>query len=98
MDLKHKKETTIRVSYKDLDAFIVKHYGQPFEVTASEEARNDSCLSFTVAAGQNRDYDTEYLKEFREKGRYGFLLGTILNDLCDRGLIEAGSYVVDICW
>lgn len=98
--LKFKEEKVFRVDYKDLDKLINKVYGlKDFEVVATEEASNDSTLSFGGISSRKQDeYDLEMLNNFKQGINRRFCTHVILNDLCIQGIIPPGDYIVDVCW
>lgn len=98
--LKFKEEKIFRVEYNELDRFIQEAYGnKEFSVVSDQEGRNDSSLSFGDISDRELDeYDLEVLDSFKKGKNPGFCTHVILNDLCVRGLIPPGDYIVDVCW
>lgn len=106
MALKSKKETIITVDYGDIDAFIAEKYPflKGYEIQQGEEWGNDSQHRFIVS-GKIMDYDREDweeiknskdAKEMRKNTEYRAEL--ILNMLVADGHLEAGKYIIDVCW
>ena len=92
-----KKETIITVDGSDLDDFIAKSYNlSGFEGTL--ESPNDSTHRFTVD-GKVSEYDQKAIDDIksRESCEY-YMLGLVLNDLCKQGLVEPGTYLVEVRW
>lgn len=96
--LNMKTETVHTVDYGDLDEFIAASYGlDTFEGTL--ESPNDSTHRFTVSDKSLDEYAIEDVKGFIErKSCEHYSLGDILDDLCVKGLIPAGTYLVEVCW
>lgn len=97
MDLPHRKETTIYVDSFDLDKFVSNHYGVKFNFVAKEEATNDSEHAFTVN-GRVDDFEEEEFEPWVKGERNWISTYAILNDLARKGLIEKGSYIIEVCW
>lgn len=96
--LKCKKVEYLEVDYGDLDNFISKHYGREFEVVADQEMGNDSSKSLTVKQEPLDEWERRNLDEWISTGRGGWLLRTIMTDLCNQGLIAPGEYLIEISW
>lgn len=98
--LKFKEEKVFRLDHDELDRFIAKVYGlKDFSVVMTEEASNDSTLSFAeISARKQDEYDLEMLDNFKQGINRRFFTHVILNDLCIQGLIPPGDYIVDVCW
>lgn len=60
---------------------------------------NDSTYSNTVDPDELDDYDRESIvKMVKHKFIEDYQLGTVLNDLCDKGAIKPGHYNILISW
>lgn len=106
--LKFKKREIRCLSENDLDAFIQKH--TPFKkycFISDVEASNDSCVEIEV--DPTRLDDGEYYADELEdhwnnpdKSHYGEFnfkcCESILARLCKEGKVEAGKYLVEVCW
>lgn len=96
--LKCETETIIKVTYYDLEEFIEKVVGHPYEVIASEEWSNDSQHHISVD-GKLDSYDKEGWTNFKKNGGAEcFSLHLILKGLCSEGHIAPGNYLVTVCW
>lgn len=91
-------QTVITVDAFDLDTFIAKAYGlDNFE--CSLESPNDSSHTFTVEAKPLDEWTTKAVAEFiGRKSCEIYSLGGILDDLCLKGEVEPGDYIVSVCW
>lgn len=82
----------------DLDAFISEHYEREFEFVADQESGNDQGHAFNVKKDDLESWHTKDLATFREGGHPTFVAGTLLQDLCNRGFIPEGDYLVKVSW
>lgn len=99
MQLEHTKEVKIIVDYYDVEVLIHKIYGSHFEIVAQEEASNDSNLTFTVEAKEPEyDWDRDELEKFTSNRTSDCSTSLILNDMCRKGIIEPGNYLINISW
>lgn len=69
---------------------------------AFKNAGNDTCIEVDVEPGGMLDFcDQEALDKFvatgEEMADYG-LPDILLNDLCRRGLIDPGRYLIEVSW
>lgn len=84
------------VDYGDLDKFINYHYPNlktKFEFVADEEMSNDSDKVIHID-GEIDEYEEGELKE----GEGMYRTHIFLNDACRRGLLEEGTYIIEVCW
>ena len=86
------------VKYHDLDDFIQEVYGHEFSCVADQEWNNDTKKTVWAEKENLALYDQVKLDEFVKEGKYNFSLHVILSDLCNRGLMEPGKYLVSISW
>jgi hypothetical protein len=99
MELAHSKEVKIIVDYYDLEVLIDETYGSNFELVAQEEANNDSSVTFTVEAKEPEyDWNKKELADFKANKTNDCSTRLILNDMCLRGIIEPGNYLINISW
>jgi hypothetical protein len=110
--LKAHKEVVFRVDHNDLDSFIREAYGlecqsgegggysgeYSFEYVASEELSNDVSKSYYVSPEEPNEYDRKKIEEMKQGKFAQFITCTLLCDLCHRGLIEPGKYIIDVSW
>lgn len=84
----------IEMDYDELDKLISDAYGINYEFVAFEEAHNDSSHTFLVEAESLDEYNQSKLngKDFH------FMARSLLCDLCHQGKIEAGNYLINVCW
>ena len=111
--LKTRDECVKFVEYNELDALIKKVYGifetppgtrsrlgyRSFSVVSMEEWLNGQEHSFDVKKKPLDKFDKRGMKDFMInpfKTRY--FTDVLLNDLCNNGYIEPGTYVVEVWW
>jgi hypothetical protein len=92
--------TVHEVGYTDLEVFVQAQYpgAREYSFVADQECGNDSDHTFSVEAAPLDAYDRGRVDEFAAGKHRSYLTGAILNDLCHRGLIPAGTYLVKVCW
>lgn len=96
MELKTKKLEVILVNYEDLDKFINHHYSNlqtGFEFITDEEMSSDSEKLIDVTGKVTR-----YKKNLIKAGEVSYMTSTYLNDLCKKGVIQAGKYLIQVSW
>jgi hypothetical protein len=111
MDARFKTKTVHEIDWNKLNELIAETYGlDDFEGTL--ESPNDSTHSFKVDKTENKyphsteenratllKYDSDSVAEIiKNKCCEHYSLGHILDDMCDKGVIEEGNYLVDVCW
>lgn len=111
MDARFKTKTVHEIDSFALDDLIAETYGlEGFEGTL--ESPNDSTHSFLVRKPENqyphgpaesREVLLKYAKEnvdkiIAAKCCEHYVLGDILDDMCAKGVIEEGEYLVNVCW
>lgn len=100
--LKMTTKTTHHVKYGDLERLIEETYGFPeYSIACEEECNNDTALTFDVNAAMKyrSEYDFKDLEEMiATKKTKQWRTGLLMDDMCRRGLIPEGSYVVEVSW
>lgn len=95
MELKVKKETVVFiVDSFDLEKFIQEKLDPEYDMSDVEEFGNDSYHLYDVD-GVYMPHDPSRKNFYR---RSSTRLGDILDILCAEGHIEAGKYLVSVCW
>ncbi len=101
------KEITVKVidSY-DFDDLVKSTYGQDYECVAEEEWDNKGCHLFEGVAliSKYSWYNVEEIKQKCQNWKDGKLtnrwekpyLYEIFHDLCARGVIEEGNYLIQV--
>ena len=101
------------VEYGDLDKLIKRVYGifetpvltnsslgyRSFSIVSMEEWQNDQSHEFTVKREPLDRWRREELREFMEDPfRASYKTWVLLNDLCNNGYIEPGTYIIRVYW
>lgn len=92
--IKHIIKTVIEVDYQDLEKLIEEVYElKEFNLASSEEYSNNTALLNKVD-GEVSVYELEKILR-----RETYLMTRIyMNDLCRRGHLEKGEYLIRISW
>ncbi len=96
--LKLEEQNFMVVTDGDLERFLMKVYNlskRP-EIQAMQEYNNDQDDVFNVWKEELTKWDVERLVIFQSTGYVSYGLHTILIDLCNRGLIKEGRYLLRI--
>ncbi len=100
MKLKTEQKITFHVDYYDLEEFINHHYSPSIDFCfpADVESANDTSHTFELTFGDElSEWDLKKIEKFKQ-GKGSYVTATLLQDLCNRGLIDPGSYVINVCW
>ena len=95
-----KSKTVIAIDYSDLEKIVQAAYDiTEWSFVADNEMGNDSEKEVNVKAEEIDDYDAKHLAEFvTSKGRKGsYLTHVIMTDLCNKGILQPGCYIVSVC-
>jgi len=97
--LKMKSKRIHEVEYHHLDAFISAEYDVNFEVVADQELSNDSAKTMTIRGEVPTEDDLERLQQINHtKIVPPFSLRMLMENLCFRGRLPAGDYVIKVSW
>ena len=87
------------IEYSDFEDIIKAEYEVPdFSFVAEAEANNDSSYDYHVTDGGLDKWDKEEVENFRKTGEIGYNIQALLDDMCYRGLIDAGRYLIKVSW
>lgn len=93
------KKTMIEVDYHEVECLIQETYGiKEYNIACAEETGNDTALSYTISPEEADEYTLESIEKMRSGKEVSYRTQSIMDDLCFRGLIEAGDYVIEISW
>lgn len=90
------KKEILEVDYNEVDKIINKYFfdGQSiYECVPDEEWSNYSSHEITVDGLVDEDEAKDIANRSRE-----YMTSTYLNDLCRRGIIEKGIYLIKVSW
>lgn len=96
------KKTTIHCSYTEIEALASKVFGcKDYSFVAVQEGQNSSSYEFEVGPVEDIDlkHDIASIKSIKELGNVPvYRNGLLLNLLHEAGELEAGEYVISVCW
>lgn len=92
------KEVTIYAEEREIVELINKHFSKQYDsIVAAEELSNQAwCVNVTEMDCWDNKILTQISKD--DFTSMLFKTRTILNYLCSKGYLEAGSYVIDCTW
>lgn len=90
--------TVIPVSYHDWDTFVQEVYGQDYEIVADQELSNDSDFAITARKEPLDKWAIRDLTSFVAGGQNQWVTHKLVTDMCNRGLLPEGEYLISICW
>ena len=97
MDHRFKKFSIYSIDSYDLNEVIAFHYGlDSFECQI--DANNDSVYDIDVDGNMKIEDDEDLVDHLDKECCSIYSLRTVLNDLCKRGDIETGKYLVKVSW
>jgi hypothetical protein len=97
MELKSKTRKLTTIDSDDFDRFVESKYGGSFEFVAIHEANNYSKYEFS-APNMNMDFNGAVEAKIRQGIYPTYCLHTLFNVLLKDGHIEAGDYLIEVCW
>ena len=101
---KFKKQEYYTISCGEFEKLVKESYGMDseaeFSFAEARECSNDSDHSFLAERRELDEYDQENIQKLIEDpASAGYCtIDTIFDDLCNKGIIEPGHYLVSICW
>jgi len=101
MKLPYKARTYMEVNYTDLEELICQSYDiEEFNAPLIFQWHNDSMQAVHASAGGLDEFEQEELDELRQLKDGNDIMSvsvyTIFKDLCNREIIEEGSYLIDV--
>lgn len=89
-----------QVSYAWLEEMAEKVYGHALECVACWEQGNDTYNMVDVDGKEIDDkWEQKSFDEFVKNGMGDYHTpGLVMNDLCKKGYLEPGRYIVEISW
>lgn len=101
--LRSKKVEYYKVDYDDLRRFIIANLNVPrdYSIIAEEEWGNDSEHAVTVGgryALGGEEAEKLEAELAKGKAKLSYRIGDLMDLLYRHGLIEAGEYLIDVCW
>lgn len=94
-----KAETVYTIGYSEFESFIQGAYGvKNYSLVADQQGSNDSTKKFHVKSEPLDEWSAVNLAKFKAGKHPNYITSALLQDLCNQGIIEAGTYNIDICW
>ena len=83
-----------------LDQLVKDNYGHDLDFCAVMECGNDTVHLFRGINGKMEDkWDIQEFAEFITEGKSRYSTpDQVLQDLCKKGIIEPGNYVIKVSW
>jgi hypothetical protein len=99
-------KTVYSVSYHYIEKLINKHYGEAagfndsFELAPLEERGSGSGDDWDISIKKEKisDYESEYITPDGKSRYRHYSTRAFLTDLCNKGIIPEGNYLIDISW
>lgn len=97
--MRSSQQAYIVVRDRDLEEEIQTVFGREFSFAADQELGNDAEKIFHVRNSVDQ-FDQARIDAFVAEGKHGhgFLTQALLDELCKRGRIEAGDYLIRIAY
>lgn len=94
------KKLVLAIDYRDVEKLIQEAYDVgEWSFVADNELGNDSDLELNIKAEPLDKWQQPKLDRFIDtKGQGSFMTRTLLTDLCNKGVLEPGSYLVSVSW
>ena len=87
------------IEYGALEKIIQQHYSRPDYEIPSEEEFGQGWKTYVLAKRELNEYGAKDIEQFIAKTKQGhYMLHTLLQDLCNKGLVPEGKLFVDITW
>lgn len=97
-----KKSEYFEIEYYELDDLVNTHYGLEgdfrYMFCCDQEAGNDTQHSFNIKKEKLSEWEQEQLDHFIHANPTSFVTRVVLTDLCNKGIIEPGNYLINVCW
>lgn len=96
--MEYREETVFCVKWYELEKAVQDEFGHVFEFVATEEARNDNVYRYRVG-GEVNEWEKREVDKFVATGDLDlYMTRALLNTMCARKVIPAGTYLVEVCW
>lgn len=95
------KISIFKMDYNEFDRLVNKNYPDnkkgKYEIIPLEELNNYSCKLYEAINGEIEEWDIDEVKDLNS-GKDWPEVSIVLNDLCKKGIIESGNYLIKIYW
>jgi hypothetical protein len=100
-----KTKTVIEIDYNEFEDIVRKTYGlaerdsNAYSFVATEECGNDSTHEFVVDKIEKLDeWEIESIHKLIAGKCPTYCNDTIFQDLVNQGILQPGTYIVNVCW
>lgn len=98
-NLKGKHVSYYEVDWHDLENLIHKTYNVDYDFQADMGCGNDSSHDFNIKEGALDNWDRDRLKDFIDtNGRKIYMTRVLLEDMCNKGILSPGNYLIQISY
>jgi len=94
--LKLKSTPYFDLEDSDFEQLVQSTYNQDYCFSADIEANYNCFYKYSVKPKLDK-FEKEDIEKFTETGEYSQLAGVLLNDLCKKGHIPKGEYLLTVC-
>lgn len=93
-----KKEIVLKMDYRLFDEIVNKFYNKNnYDIVAYEELNNYSSKEYNIKKKKLSPYDEKNLQNFIDTD-YQWVTQILFQDLCNKGILEEGKYIIDVSW
>lgn len=95
------KKVIIEVDHYHLETLIREIYGQDYEIMPYEEVGSSqyaATYNIDVKKSKLDEYDLSRIEKLKTGNPESYSLRAIMTDMCNREIIEDGSYVIGVNW
>jgi hypothetical protein len=95
------KKTMFTCDYNEFERLVVETFKVDqdyYEFVADMECGNDSGHEFNVKKEPLGKYEQEDLDKWLAGSGQGWMTHNLIQEMCNRGVIEEGNYLISVCW
>lgn len=97
MQFKPEQKTFFVVDFSEIERLVKETYGQEFEFPCDQESMNGVSYRWSID-GKVSEYNRKKIQVFQLSGKHSFLACPLMDDLCARGIIPPGEYLIEVSW
>jgi len=92
--MKTEMVTLMKVDYHEVEKVIMEVYGfEEYNLPYTEELVNDISLEWNITG----EVSEQQAQKITDRNQH-YSTRVYMNDLARQGIIEKGTYLIDICW
>lgn len=98
--IKIEETLVFEIEYGDFEKLVQRVYGQNYEFADDMECSNDSVHRFSVKEEPLSRFvwGEEDIDKFTKTGKSSFIGHVLLQDMCNKKIIQPGKYLIYVCW